>query len=61
LFFGSGILCYLMPPSGSSLNLLLSLQYSTVTPMLNPLIYSLKNKEVKAAVNRTLRKYLCFR
>ncbi|XP_069893435.1 olfactory receptor 8S1-like [Dipodomys merriami] len=28
-------------------------QYSAVTPMLNPLIYSLKNKEVKAAVNRT--------
>ncbi|EGW12416.1 olfactory receptor 8S1 [Cricetulus griseus] len=58
LFFGSGFLCYLTPPSGSSLGLLLSLQYSAVTPMLNPLIYSLKNKEVKAAVNRTLRKYL---
>ncbi|XP_031210417.1 olfactory receptor 8S1-like [Mastomys coucha] len=58
LFFGSGFLCYLMPPSGSSLDLLLSLQYSAVTPMLNPLIYSLKNKEVKAAVKRTLRKYL---
>ncbi|XP_034373279.1 olfactory receptor 8S1-like [Arvicanthis niloticus] len=58
LFFGSGFLCYLMPPSGSSLDLLLSLQYSAVTPMLNPLIYSLKNQEVKAAVRRTLRKYL---
>ncbi|EDL04190.1 olfactory receptor 282 [Mus musculus] len=58
LFFGSGFLCYLMPPSGSSLDLLLSLQYSAVTPMLNPLIYSLKNQEVKAAVQRTLRKYL---
>ncbi|XP_052017476.1 olfactory receptor 8S1-like [Apodemus sylvaticus] len=58
LFFGSGFLCYLMPPSGSSLDLLLSLQYSAVTPVLNPLIYSLKNQEVKAAVKRTLRKYL---
>nr|XP_004668612.2 olfactory receptor 8S1-like [Jaculus jaculus] len=58
LFFGSGFLCYLMPPSGSSLDLLLSLQYSAVTPMLNPLIYSLKNKEVKLAVHRSLRKYL---
>ena len=58
LFFGSGFLCYLMPPSGSSLDLLLSVQYSAVTPMLNPLIYSLKNKEVKAAVKRTLGKYL---
>ncbi|XP_060978777.1 olfactory receptor 8S1-like [Dama dama] len=58
LFFGSGFLCYLMPPSGSSLDLLLSVQYIGVTPMLNPLIYSLKNKEVKAAVKRTLGKYL---
>ncbi|XP_044083540.1 olfactory receptor 8S1-like [Neovison vison] len=58
LFFGSGFLCYLMPPLGSSLDLLISLQYSVVTPLLNPLIYSLKNKEVKAAVRRTLGKYL---
>ena len=58
LFFGSGLIRYLMPTSGSSLDLLSSLQYSAVTPMLNPLIYSLKNMEVKAAVKRTLGKYL---
>ena len=58
LFFGSGLIRYLMPTSGSFLDLLSSLQYSAVTPMLNPLIYSLKNKEVKAAVKRTLGKYL---
>ncbi|XP_004468427.2 olfactory receptor 8S1-like [Dasypus novemcinctus] len=58
LFFGSGLIRYLMPTSGSSLDLFFSLQYSVVTPMVNPLIYSLKNEEVKAAVKRTLRKYL---
>ena len=58
LFFGSGMLRYLMPSSGSSLDLLTSLQYSVITPMLNPLIYSFKNKEVKGAVKRTLGKYL---
>ncbi|XP_004388432.1 olfactory receptor 8S1-like [Trichechus manatus latirostris] len=58
LFFGSGLVCYLMPTSGSSPDLLASLQYSVVTPMLNPLIYSLKNKEVKTALKRTLEKYL---
>nr|XP_003405467.1 olfactory receptor 8S1-like [Loxodonta africana] len=58
LFFGSGFLCYLMPPSGSSMDLLLSLQYSVITPLMNPLIYSLKNKEVKAAVKKTLGKFL---
>ncbi|XP_003405469.1 olfactory receptor 8S1-like [Loxodonta africana] len=57
LFFGSGLVRYLMPTSGSSLDLLTSVQYSVVTPMLNPLIYSLKNKEVKTALKRTLGKY----
>ncbi|XP_002927260.2 olfactory receptor 8S1 [Ailuropoda melanoleuca] len=58
LFFGSGLIRYLMPTSGSSLDMLSSLQYSAVTPLLNPLIYSLKNQEVKAAVRRTLGKIL---
>ncbi|CAD7681488.1 unnamed protein product [Nyctereutes procyonoides] len=58
LFFGSGVIRYLMPTTDSSLDLLLSLQYSAVTPLLNPFIYSLKNKEVKVAVRRTLGKYL---
>ncbi|XP_037702358.1 olfactory receptor 8S1-like [Choloepus didactylus] len=58
LFFGSGLIRYLNPTSGSTLDLLFSVQYSVVTPMVNPLIYSLKNKEVKAAVKRTLEKYL---
>ncbi|XP_048206733.1 olfactory receptor 8S1-like [Perognathus longimembris pacificus] len=57
-FYGSGLLRYLMPNSGSTQELIFSLQYSVITPMLNPLIYSLKNKEVKAAVRRMLRK--CF-
>lgn len=60
-FYGSGLLRYLMPPSGSPLELIFSVQYSVVTPMLNPLIYSLKNKEVKAGMRRILRKcFYCF-
>uniref|UniRef100_A0A673TLC1 Olfactory receptor n=1 Tax=Suricata suricatta TaxID=37032 RepID=A0A673TLC1_SURSU len=57
-FYGSGFFRYLMPTSGSPLELIFSVQYGVITPMLNPLIYSLKNKEVKAAVRRTLGKYL---
>ena len=57
-FFGSGFLRYLTPTSGTPLELIFSVQYGVVTPMLNPLIYSLKNREVKAGVRRTLRKYL---
>ncbi|XP_077024083.1 olfactory receptor 8S1-like [Tamandua tetradactyla] len=58
LFYGSGFLHYLMPVSGSPLELIFSVQYSVITPLVNPLIYSLKNNEVKAATKRTLRKYL---
>ncbi|XP_004484492.2 olfactory receptor 8S1-like [Dasypus novemcinctus] len=55
LLYGSAFLRYLMPVSGSPLELIFSVQYSVVTPLVNPFIYSLKNKEVKAAVKRTLR------
>ncbi|KAM9230375.1 olfactory receptor 8S1-like [Dugong dugon] len=60
-FYGSAFLRCFMPTSGSPFELIFSVQYSVITPMLNPLIYGLKNKEVKAAVRRTLGKYLqCF-
>nr|XP_004470492.1 olfactory receptor 8S1-like [Dasypus novemcinctus] len=58
LYFGSGGLRYLMPTSGSLLDLIFSLQYSVITPMLNPLIYSLQNKEVKKALKGVFGKYL---
>lgn len=45
---------YMTPASGSVLEQVLSVQYSVVTPLLNPLIYSLKNQEVKAALRRVL-------
>ncbi|XP_057343852.1 olfactory receptor 8S1-like [Manis pentadactyla] len=61
LFYYSGILCYLMPTSGSPLELIVSVQYSVVTPLVNTLIYSLRNNEVKAALRRTFRKYLHYR
>ncbi|XP_053414117.1 olfactory receptor 8S1 [Nycticebus coucang] len=57
LYYGSGLLRHLLPNSGSPLELIFSVQYTVVTPMLNPLIYSLKNKEVKEALKRTLEKY----
>ncbi|NXD03204.1 O14J1 protein, partial [Certhia familiaris] len=52
LFLSTGIFAYLKPPSMSSpsLDLSLSVLYSVVPPALNPLIYSLRNQELKAAV-----------
>ncbi|KAM3654173.1 olfactory receptor 14A16-like [Ammospiza maritima maritima] len=54
LFFSTGFFAYLKPPSISSpsLDLALSVLYSVVPPTLNPLIYSLRNQELKAAVWR---------
>ncbi|XP_058716933.1 olfactory receptor 14J1-like [Poecile atricapillus] len=52
LFLSTGTFAYLKPPSISSpsLDLALSVLYSVVAPALNPLIYSLRNQELKAAV-----------
>ena len=52
-FYGSAFLRYLMPISGSPLELIFSVQYGVVTPMLNLFVYSLKNKEMKASVRNT--------
>lgn len=38
LFYGSGFLSYLLPTSGSPLEMIFPLQYSVITPILNPLI-----------------------
>ncbi|XP_076968058.1 olfactory receptor 8A1-like [Tamandua tetradactyla] len=60
MFYGSTAFMYLKPSTASSLaqENVASVFYTTVIPMLNPLIYSLRNKEVKAALQRTLQKRL---
>nr|XP_021380667.1 olfactory receptor 14A16-like [Lonchura striata domestica] len=52
LFVITGILAHLKPPSMSSpsVDLALSVLYSVVPPALSPLIYSLRNQELKAAL-----------
>ncbi|XP_010960004.2 olfactory receptor 8A1 [Camelus ferus] len=57
MFYGTTAFMYLKPSTASSLaqENVASVFYTTVIPMLNPLIYSLRNKEVKAAMQKTLR------
>ncbi|XP_075346301.1 olfactory receptor 14J1-like [Mycteria americana] len=52
LFISTVILAYLKPPSISSpsLDLVVAVLYSVVPPAVNPLIYSMRNKELKDAV-----------
>ncbi|XP_030395319.1 olfactory receptor 10C1-like [Gopherus evgoodei] len=55
LFCGMALIMYVRLKSSFSpdVNKLLSLFYSVVTPTLNPIIYSLRNKEVKDALRKT--------
>ncbi|XP_056655811.1 olfactory receptor 2A1/2A42-like [Monodelphis domestica] len=58
LFFGNAIILYMTPNSRKSeeQHKILFLFYSFFNPTLNPLIYSLRNAEVKGAFRRMLRK-----
>ncbi|XP_052045578.1 olfactory receptor 8B3-like [Apodemus sylvaticus] len=61
LFFGSGAFMYLKPSSAESMNdsKISSVFYTNTVPLLNPLIYSLRNKDVKGALITTLSKRKC--
>ncbi|XP_012999625.1 olfactory receptor 5P76 [Cavia porcellus] len=56
LFYGTITFIYVMPKSSYSTdqNKVVSVFYMVVIPMLNPLIYSLRNKEIKEALRREL-------
>ncbi|XP_004613689.2 olfactory receptor 502-like [Sorex araneus] len=56
LFFGTITFIYVMPKSSYSTdqNKVVSVFYMVVIPMLNPLIYSLRNNEIKGALKRQL-------
>ncbi|KAG5200137.1 olfactory receptor 8H1-like [Ovis canadensis] len=58
VFYGTMIFTYLKPNKSYSLgkDQIASVFYTIVIPMLNPLIYSLRNKEVKNALSRVVQK-----
>ncbi|XP_072473016.1 olfactory receptor 8G1-like isoform X2 [Notamacropus eugenii] len=58
LFYGSTAFMYLQPSSVSSMDQgkVSSVFYTIVIPMLNPLIYSLRNKDVKVALKKIIKR-----
>uniref|UniRef100_A0A452F9U4 G-protein coupled receptors family 1 profile domain-containing protein n=1 Tax=Capra hircus TaxID=9925 RepID=A0A452F9U4_CAPHI len=58
LFYFTAITMYVQPPSSYSRDRgkIMALFYGIVTPTLNPFIYTLRNKDVKAALRRALTK-----
>ncbi|XP_058382785.1 olfactory receptor 5AN6-like [Diceros bicornis minor] len=58
IFYGTGLSVYLHPSSSHSekQDKLLSVFYVILIPMLNPVIYSLRNKEIKEALKRMVKR-----
>nr|XP_005577939.2 olfactory receptor 5M9 [Macaca fascicularis] len=58
MFYGTLIFMYLRRPTEESIERgkMVAVFYTTVIPMLNPMIYSLRNKDVKEAVNKAITK-----
>uniref|UniRef100_A0A8C4WNF0 Olfactory receptor n=1 Tax=Gopherus evgoodei TaxID=1825980 RepID=A0A8C4WNF0_9SAUR len=62
IFYGTLIIVYVMPKNSTlrELNKVFSVFYTVLTPLANPLIYSLRNREVKEALRKVCSKYLAF-
>lgn len=60
LQYGCCSLIYLRPSSSydPEMGRVVSVVYTFVTPVLNPLIYSMRNKELKDALNRVMKRHL---
>ncbi|XP_053902239.1 olfactory receptor 11A1-like [Malaclemys terrapin pileata] len=56
LFYGTLIIVYMLPKSGilRALSKVFSLFYTVLTPLVNPLIYSLRNREVQEALRKVI-------
>ncbi|XP_001369985.2 olfactory receptor 151 [Monodelphis domestica] len=61
IFYGSIMFMYFKPASSSNMTQekVASVFYTTVIPMLNPLIYSLRNKDVKEALKKVIERRFC--
>ena len=49
-FFGPGVFIYLRPGSKEAVDRIVAVFYTVMTPLLNPVVYTLRNKEVKKAL-----------
>ncbi|XP_003799112.1 olfactory receptor 1E2 [Otolemur garnettii] len=59
LFYGTVIGLYLCPSANNSTlkEIVMAMMYTVVTPMLNPFIYSLRNRDMKGALGRVICKW----
>ncbi|KAM9202653.1 LOW QUALITY PROTEIN: olfactory receptor 4K14-like [Dugong dugon] len=60
IFFVPCIFIYLWPFRSFSVDKLLSVFYTPFTPLLNPLMYTLRNEEMKAAMKKLQKRHVTF-
>ncbi|XP_072494463.1 olfactory receptor 2T29-like [Notamacropus eugenii] len=62
LFYGAAVYNYMIPPSyhTAEKDIMVSVFYTILTPVLNPLIYSVRNKDVTAALKKMLWQNLVY-
>ncbi|XP_059587319.1 olfactory receptor 10A7-like, partial [Alligator mississippiensis] len=60
IFYGTLTIVYMLPKINTlrALNKIFSLSYTVLTPLVNPLIYSLRNKEVREAVRKVVSVFM---
>ncbi|XP_077118566.1 olfactory receptor 11L1-like [Ranitomeya variabilis] len=60
IFYGTMLSTYIVPTKGRSqtMSKILSLLYTVFTPLVNPIIYSLRNRDIRKAVQRTFDKLM---
>ncbi|XP_048373750.1 olfactory receptor 10C1-like [Sphaerodactylus townsendi] len=63
VFYGTIVIVYMVPRTEAlqDLNKVFSLFYTVLTPLFNPLIYSLRNREVKVSFRRTVAKFCSYK
>ncbi|KAM5171589.1 olfactory receptor 10A7-like [Mantella aurantiaca] len=59
IFYGTVFFIYVLPKRGQPGNLrkMLSLLYTVLTPLINPVIYSLRNKDIRSALATVVHKF----